>query len=404
MDQLPNLLVLSQTIPQSIYAGSIVLYRLLKDYPKEKLLVCGSLPSSNAEILECRYEVLESPFKRFERTRFSILIRSLRTFKIIPSFKNSTIESTLGGFKPDVILSVMQVQKYYFLAYRYAKYKNLPLILLVHDIPEVFERVYRWADKLQLARNAEVYQYAYKRLCISPEMRDKLSKKYGAEGDVLYPNRSDNLTPRPAHESIHLKQPGTLIIGYAGSLAYGYGIQLHRMIASFSEIGIKLRIYSDYVKGTHHPLSDLSDTVTYCGYAASPSETWSRVKQECDIVILPYCWINNKYQNLYKTHFPSKLPEYLALGMPLFIVGPDYATGVKWGLRNPEAAFVVTENNPAAWIRALTQLKESASLRQSLSQNAVSIGTRNFDPATIQNQFLHHLRQTLKNKESTHAE
>jgi glycosyltransferase involved in cell wall biosynthesis len=150
---------------------------------------------------------------------------------------------------------------------------------------------------------------------------------------------------------------------------------------------VRLRIYSH---DSFFP--EASDIVTYCGYAAA-EETWNKVKAECDAMILFYCWPESGYEKDYSVHFPSKLPEYLALGMPVLIIGPEYATGVKWGLSNSNAAMVVTENNPLAWINAFNQLKESVSLRQALSQGAVVAGSRDFAPMAIRQQFLNAVKE-----------
>lgn len=397
MNAFPNILVISQTIPQTVYAGCILLYRLLENYPPENLLVIGSAPHPDAKLLKCRYETLTLPLQRLDRTRFCRLVRSLRTFGLFPQFTLRSIHSRLKNFKPDLVISLMQVQPYYQLACRYAKINKLPLLLIIHDLAENFEITYKWAEKQQLANDCAAYQYASKRLCISPEMRDYLEKTYGYKGDVLYPNRDEHLTPRPLVESRTLKQPGTLTIGYAGSLAYGYGIQLNNLLPALRETRTKLRVYSNLGAGDRRAGDDDSDAIAYCGFAASPHQTWSRLKKECDALILPYCWSDDlRQQNLYRTHFPSKLPEYLALGMPVIIMGPEYATGVKWGLQNPDAALVVTENNRAAWVKAFTQLKESVSRRETLSQRAIIAGDRDFDPVTIRSKFLQHVRETVQ--------
>ena len=312
MENLPNLLIISQSVPQNIYAGCIILQRLLKTYPPENLLVIGTTPHPNAEILATRYESIKHPLDRLNRTRFASLYRSLDVIGCLPHLSINSITSNLKGFQPDVILTLMQVQSYYNLAYRYAKLQNLPLMLIIHDLPESFEPVKSWATQRQLRKNSEVYQYATKRLCVSPEMRDHLEKVYGISGNVLYPNRSEILTARKIEDSLVLKEPDVLTVGYAGSLSYGYGEQLEKMIPAFSDVGAKLRIYSQSKLETTLP-----NVVTNCGYA--PAEiTWARVKSECDAVILPYSWSKDNYEMLYKTHFPSKLPEYLALGMPVF--------------------------------------------------------------------------------------
>ncbi|MBN1354263.1 MAG: hypothetical protein JW994_06315 [Candidatus Omnitrophica bacterium] len=387
MNELPNLLIISEVIPQAAYAGSLLLYRLLKSYPQDRILVIGKPPLPEYKLLSCEYKSLNLPCERLNRTRFSRLARSLRSFVFMPDFTIASVNLKLRGFKADAVLCVMQTQPYYYLAYRYAKTKNLPLFVVIHDLPEAFEPVYPWMLERQLNRNIEVYKYAKKRFCVSPQMRDYLGETYKAFGDVLYPIPAEGITPRPESESLKLKEEGVLTIGYAGSLWGGYGEQLKHMVSVFKDAGVKLRLYS-YESFFPEP----SDEVIYRGYAPA-EETWARVKAECDAVILFYSWPEYGYDKNYSVHFPSKLPEYLALGMPVLIFGPEYATGVKWGLSNSGAALVVTENNPESWIDAFNKLKESADLRQSLSRNAVFAGKRDFAPEAIRQQFLDSLKE-----------
>ncbi len=389
MNRLPNLLVISQAIPETVYAGSIQLHRLLNNYPGEQLLVIGPSPQPKAKLLPCRYETLKLKLERLTRTRFATLVRSLRTYRVLPEFSVNSIHALQKGFQPEIVLALMQVQPYYHLAYRYAKTHDLPLVLIVHDIPETFEEVAGWAENRQIARNIAAYSYAAQRLCISPQMAAHLEHIYGCPGEVLYPSRSEQLTARSSLESATLKEPGYLTLGYAGTLSYGYGEQLQHMIPVFQQTQTKLRIYSH---DSSFPL--VPDQVTHCGYAATADETWQKVKSECDAVILPYAWSEDPtLQNLYQTHFPSKLSEYLALGMPVLVFGPEYATGVQWGLSNPDAALVVTQNNPAQWAQVLGQVQEFSDLRASLSQQAVIAGDRDFSPAESRHKFINCLRR-----------
>jgi glycosyltransferase involved in cell wall biosynthesis len=385
---LPNLLILSQEIPQSIGAGSILLQRLFQKYPAEKLLVLGPAADRRAEVLDCRYEFLQPFSERLNRTRLSKLARSLRAYKLLPTSTTSSIKRLLKGFKPDLVMTVMQEQSYYYLAHRFAEKEKLPLLLYIHDLPELFDVVYQWAEQKQLQRNAEIYRYASRSLCISRQMKDHLTSAYRANCEVLYPLPSENLKPRPLAESRRLKQPGVLTVGYVGTMTYGRGAQLNNMIPTFKKAGARLRIYS-----ADPPFAwSAADVVTHCGYAP-PDETWSRIKNDCDAVILPYIWSeDSKYQSLYRTSFPSKLPEYLALGMPVLMVGPEYVAGIEWGLENPNTVMTVTDNDPEAWTKALKDLKQSESLRAAMSERVVAAGERDFSPNTITNNLMKHLR------------
>jgi glycosyltransferase involved in cell wall biosynthesis len=393
---LPNLLVLSNEIPQSIYAGCILLQRLLKEYPSEKLLVIGPRPDSRAQLLKCRYETLTIPLIRLHTTRLAAMKRSLDAFEIMPRVSIRRIERLLNGFKPDVVLSVME-ERYADAASRFGVARGLPLVLIVHDKPELFDKVYGWARSAQLRANAKIYASAAARLCVSPEMEQHLKEEYGVGGEVLYPNRSEDLSPRPPEQSAELRQPPIFHIAYAGTLAYGYGTQLRRLAPALRGTQIRLRIYGQ-VDRLRDPLAtELSDVVDCRGLISPPERAWDAVKAECDAVILPYAWESaTDDTELYRTHFPSKLPEYLALGMPVIAMGPSFATGMRWALRNPDAIITLVDNEPIKWAAAMEELGASPQRRISLARAALDAGAKDFDPGRIRSQFLDVLKAAAK--------
>lgn len=383
MTDSPRVLVLSQVIPETRFAGSVVLYRLFQGFSADSLLVAGPRPQADSEILGCQYVELPPRMQRLTRTRLARLLRSLQATNLVPGVQcGAEAQAAIETFEPEVVVTVMQTQAYYKLAYEYARRRGIPLVLIVHDLAEKFEPVYRWAAVPQRRQNAVVYRQAAARLCVSPQMAAHLNQKFGAPGDVLYPNRSEDLTPRAAEESLQLRNAGVLTIGYAGSLAYGYGNQLERMTPAFAAAGARLRLYT-----SAKPSWANAPTVEWCGFAESPLTTWRRIQAECDAVILPYDWQAADLTDLYQTHFPSKLTEYLALGMPVLVFGPEQATGVRWALEHPAAAVAVTAENPKAWSAALTKVRRSSELRYQLAKQSVVSGLVDFDPVAIRSRF-----------------
>lgn len=381
MASLPRVLVISQDIPCSVGAGPIVLYRLLQRWPSDRLLVAGPPVPMGAERLPCVYRTFRPPGWRLEVSRLAKLSRLLTLSRLRAALGPSMKQ--LAQFQPDLVLMVMQNLSFSELAYQFSQARNVPMVIVVHDDPEDFERNYPWADSMIVERNARIYRHAVSRLCVSPEMRDLLEHRYGVTGEVLYPIRSESLIPRAAEESLVLKNPDFLTLGYAGGLNYGYEARLEELIPVFRQSGVRLRIYSK-----QSPRCSAPGVVSYAGGFSTPEMVWDRVKLECDAVILPYCYRAHGHQRLYRTHFPSKLPEYLGLGMPVIIGGPEYATGVKWGLRNPDACLVITEQQGAAWLSGLARLRTDSELRLRLSNGAVAAGRRDFDPAAIRSAFI----------------
>src|SRR5689334_2665210 len=78
----PRLLIVSEVIPETSYAGSLLLHRLLSDYPAERLLVLGPRPQDTSTCLDCEYRVLEPPFARLTKTRLSRALNTAKAFSL----------------------------------------------------------------------------------------------------------------------------------------------------------------------------------------------------------------------------------------------------------------------------------------------------------------------------------
>jgi len=203
--ELPNILVLSGEIPQTMFAGGIVLHRLLSGYPADRLLVIGQPAHPSARLLGCTYRFLQTPLRRLEKTRFSCHKKSLAAMGLIPLPSRRTITRLIGTFRPDVIICVMTGTPWLLTAKRTARDLGVPLVLIVHDINEEFETVFPWAKKANFEKNRSVYRAAARRLCVSREMAEFLEQRYGVPGEVMYPNRSEELQPRPLEMSLTLR-------------------------------------------------------------------------------------------------------------------------------------------------------------------------------------------------------
>jgi hypothetical protein len=222
---LPRVLVLSDEIPQTVFAGGIILHRLfagyggqakpahferdncdtLKNESAAKLFVIGPKPHPDAKLLDCPYREMPMPLRRLEFSRFSLWKRSFQALGCIPLPPHRRVMQMLGGFRPEVIVSIMQGTPFMCLAERTARKLGVPLVLIVHDLNEQFEKVYPWAKKALFEVNRSVYRSAARRLCVSPEMAEHLEQRYGVPGEVMYPNRSEELQPRPLEVSLTLR-------------------------------------------------------------------------------------------------------------------------------------------------------------------------------------------------------
>jgi len=355
---LKKVLICSAQIPHSASAGNIQLLRLFRDFPAEKLLVIGPPVPKEASRLSCRYESLVPPLNRLNSTRFHLWRRTARVLGLLPGNSLRQVEAFVGDFRPELVLSLMETSDYYGLAEKYARKHGLPLYLIVHDTNEEFEKVFSFAKRLQLEKDRRIYRFAKERFCVSPEMAAFNEKRFGAPGKVLYPIPDPEIQPRPLEWSNLLRQPPHLTIGYAGSMAYGYAEEMLKNLPLLEKAGARLELCCPKPAGKVGGLLK-SPIVKWHGYR--PSLEAIRILQErCDVLWLPYLNPAGENERLYRTHFPSKLCDYLQTGMAVWVTGPEIATGVRWWSRQSHQPESSLEKLTKRWREKPDSLVEDA--------------------------------------------
>jgi hypothetical protein len=304
-----------------------------------------------------------------------------RSFRRSPKY----VVQRLGGFEPDAVFTVMDNFSYYFTAYEYAKEIGIPLITITMDEPNSFEKILHPLKGIQHRRIAEVYSYAERNLCVSHQMTSHIAKTYDCATEAFYFGPPDGVSPRPAAEAGRLRRNGKLVLGFAGSMSYGYGEALEHICHSLLGSPAIVRIYSRDQPRWSAP------NMEYGGCFPS-EELWVKFKDECDTSLLVYHF-DYPESRLYRSHFPTKLSEYAWLGMPMVMVGPDYATGIIWGLQHVGAALVETDQNLKSLPEKLGELFLDSKSRRAMAESACHLAREHFDAVKIRKKFQAILRQ-----------
>jgi len=370
--------IITSETPNSLYAGSMQLLRVFAGYLAENLIVLGPEPPHAARLLACPYRELTFPIMRGRNTRFHREAMSLvmlsRCFRRSPRH----VAKLLGDFQPDAVFTVMDNFSHYYTAYEYARSASLPLTTITMDEPDSFEKILPALKSVQRRKIAEVYRYAERNLCVSRQMTAHIATTYDCTTETFYFGPPDGVVPRASAESRHLRREGHLVLGFAGSLSYGYGETLERICAHLDG-RVVVRIYSrDEPRWS-------ARNMEYAGCLPS-EELWPRFKKECDASLLVYNFDYHE-SRLYRTHFPTKLSEYAWLGMPMVMVGPEYATGIIWGLEHPEAALVEATGTMETLSQRLNSLLQGSRQREFMSQAAADAASAEFDPIKVKDRF-----------------
>jgi glycosyltransferase involved in cell wall biosynthesis len=377
---LPRVLVLTREIPQSVYAGSQQLFRVFKDYPADRLLVVGPEVPAGAERLPCRYETFVPRIDRWVNTRLHEWMNLANAIGVVPDESGRRIDQVVGDFRPDVVFTVMDLFSFYTTAWRYARKHRIPLVTLTMDDPMHFQKVAGWAKPLQKKAVKRIYDAARLSLGVSREMTSWIREEFGKPTETFYFGPPDGLRPREPETNKSLRNPPTLTVGFTGSLHF-YGRELSRLLPGFEQAGARLHFYGTKTK-------DLPASPAVVDRGQWPIEKlWDIVQQECDALILPYPG-NGWLENVFRTHFPTKLSEYLWQGLPLLITGPRYATGLRWGLDHPHACMALSEPSVAQVADILTRWRGDAAERVRMGEAAAAVACQDFDPGKIRQSFV----------------
>lgn len=92
-----------------------------------------------------------------------------------------------------------------------------------------------------------------------------------------------------------------------------------------------------------------------------------------------------------ETNFPSKIPEMAQHGKPIILWGPRYGSANKWN-ETIRSAISVTDSDPLTLATVLSHLAGSSRLQQDLCTKIAKFAKEEFNPETIQKQFVTQIR------------
>lgn len=384
--QLPRLLYLADVPVESSYHGSALIYRLLSKYPAERLrIIEGNLLLSQPQrrLINVKYEEFVQGSRRLLNTRFTQWYSSwlIRT----ASLRVGQISHLLRDFSPQAVLTVSHGFSF-LTAARYASLRSLPLHLICHDDwPSVTNCLPVMKDWLH-REFCRVYQMASSRMCVSPFMCKSYYERYGKEGQVLYPSRSDNQVKyqSPPERLSDTDHPFTVV--FAGTInTSGYVKALKSLAIALEQVKGRLIIYGPSNTEDAKSLGlDRSNIIL--GGMLSSKDLMKKLRAEADLLFVPMSFDPADRINMIMG-FPSKLTDYTAVGLPLLIYGPEYCSASKWAHENQGVAIVINSESPDKLAQAIQCLAINPNERLRLGQRALEVGNKYFSLESVYHIF-----------------
>jgi len=255
--------------------------------------------------------------------------------------------------------------------------------LIVHDdLPAFFP----WRD---LAAHWErllskIYAAANSRLCISPFMEEEYRRRYGTAGGVLYPLVDPEVNLDRAPDRV-IEQKSELIFAYAGSIGSdSVRAVIERAARAIVTAGHRLLIYCtnpDALAGS--PLGTTPRVMIKP--PLRPRQLRLELAERADILLLPGPFAESQRANG-SLLFPTKLTEYAATGLPLFICGAGWNSVCLWAAEHGVAAALVTEDCDTAFADAAGQAADPENRRRSAVRFR-AFARANFDHAAVSKKF-----------------
>jgi hypothetical protein len=361
---LPRLLYLSDVPAESSYHGSALIYRLLECYPQDRLLVvegngANSLPERR--LPNVVYRSLAISNQRLRDTRFyrwHALWTSLRA---------------LGAARKVP-------------AAEFARLRNLPLHLIVHDDwPRICRLPWPFSNRIE-RQFADVYCAAASRLCVSPLMVEEYDRRYGVRGSVLLPSRGRNTQAFDTPPQRISEANGALTFAFAGTINSSDYCRLLGWLAECLEPNHgQLLIFGPLTTEQAAAVGLRRPNIRICGLV-KPDELMQRLRAEVDVLFVPMSFSPSDRPNM-EISFPSKLTDYTAVGLPLLICGPEYCSAIRWARENDGVAQVVSVNDKQCLAKAVDQLARDPQRRLSLATAALNIGNQYFSHSAARQLF-----------------
>jgi glycosyltransferase involved in cell wall biosynthesis len=339
------------------------------------------------------------------RLKLPYLIERIRKSRFGPWFSNwivdyqnliwtltiaRALDTAIGEFKPDVILTLAETSLCH-LAAKAAKKHKIPLAGLFLDWFPIMKGHYghQWTCNILSARYRNLYRQCDLAFCTSDGMQEVLGDH--ANSHVIYPMPGQHVVPQTFFPS----KTDKFRIAYVGSVQDFYG----RMICSLIEAiettdDLEIIIVGPNADWPEELLQRAKAKGIYLGF--KPPEEAAQILAGADALLVVMSF-EPEHRKFMETSFTTKFLDYSAYGKPMMLWGPNYCTPAKVANRNG-AALVINVPNAEGVIAASRNIAVNPKIRKKLSKKATELHEGLFCPARLQGIFVEEMNRLASKK------
>jgi hypothetical protein len=375
IDSLPRLLYWADVPVQPTRSGALQMYRLLKAWPADKLLV---VTAEGCDLPGVRHVKLPpSPMGRLSRTRVAkhylslLMLKRWVSGRVAGSRGPRWLRSALREFEPEAVLTIAASFSWVQAA-ALARSRNLPLHLIVHDDDQYS---HFWIDALRPLGErlfGATYRAAASRLCVSRRMEEYYRDKLGVSGDVLLPCRGP--------ECVAYREPRN------GSPDVSRGLRIFHAGSLGSASFPRLDAIAGELRARGHRLTLCTNSRPQAGFVArhidfenfpSSADLVRALHEKADFLLLYSDFTGAKRRNI-ETQFPSKAVDYTAAAVPILVVAPPYAAISEYARARPSVGRLLDLDEPAMVADAIEEIARDSEHWRRMGASAASAGLEDF--------------------------
>jgi hypothetical protein len=373
--ELPKTLLLAGSAPGTGHVGEIILGDLVKCAGPGKFHCIAVVPGKYAwrpdpELAGLSIELLRSEHLRAKRwsqsawgAAGSVLNHAVGLRRERASLAAAAVAS---GKKAAVgqVFAVLNNPMMLGLAHRVSSGLGVPLLTLVWDPPEYLLRLAkfdRWSRRSLVREFAQSLSASARVAVVSENMQSDYARYTRAPIQILRHGLPVPPEANPRAESAEW------MVGFAGSMYSNCAWQA--FLAALDSVGwtiagkpLRLRVLSARVQAASRSRADIE----YLGFR-STNEV-QELLAECHACYLPQPFVEH-LRDLCRYSFPTKLTNYMALGVPVLAHAPPYGAVTPF-LREHPVGVQAQSLEPSEIVTALEQLLGDESRRVKAAQCA----------------------------------
>jgi len=242
------------------------------------------------------------------------------------------------------------------------------IVLEMHGFLEIEARFYRSIGAFRYWIERLVYSFFYPQCNLITTCSDNAAdilSRYNRNVIPVYGGVDTDLF-RPDVEPMPLeKQKDDIVIGYAGNMRKWQGVPF--LLGAFSVLREKSPHFKLAILASEEKNVPSGEGITVV--PGIPHERVPSFLAACDILVIPR--VEDAVSSI---SFPSKLPEYLAMGKPVVASATSDAHRV---ITNDADGFIFPPGNTETFIEILYKLKDKK-LRERIGKSARDTALRNF--------------------------